>query len=264
MASPPVVVAAKGTQSATVIWLHGLGDSGNGWAPIAHELNMPHVKWVFPNAGARPVTINGGMSMPAWADIIGLSLEAQEDEEGTMATRNLIHNLIAEEVKAGVASNRIVIGGFSQGAAMACVAALTHEQPLAGCFLLSGFLTLRNKVPSLLTAGGKATPFFQAHGTQDAVVPFMFGQVSSQLISSFGVKVDFKNYPMGHASCAQELADLKEFLGRALPAAAPAAIPADLDALSAKDLKTILKERGVDFSDCYEKSDLVDKVKSLK
>ena len=102
MASPPVVVAAKGTQSATVIWLHGLGDSGNGWAPIAHELNMPHVKWVFPNAGARPVTINGGMSMPAWADIIGLSLEAQEDEEGTMATRNLIHNLIAEEVKAGV------------------------------------------------------------------------------------------------------------------------------------------------------------------
>ena len=203
MASPPVVVPATSAHSATVIWLHGLGDSGSGWAPIAHEIALPHVKWVFPNAAARPVTINGGTAMPAWADIIALSLEAPEDEEGTMATRSMIHGLIADEVKAGVPANRIVIGGFSQGAAMACVAALSHEQPLAGCFLLSGYLTLRNKVANMVTEGGRATPFFQAHGAQDMVVPFMFGQISSQLICSFGVKNDFKSYAMGHASCAQ-------------------------------------------------------------
>jgi predicted esterase len=203
MAAPPVVIAPKSAHSATVVWLHGLGDSGNGWAPIAHEIALPHVKWVFPNAPARPVTINGGTAMPAWADIIALSLEAPEDEEGTMATRSMIHGIIADEVKAGVPANRIVIGGFSQGAAMACVAALSHEQPLAGCFVLSGYLTLRNKIPNMLTDGGRATPFFQAHGTQDMVVPFMFGQISSQLISSFGVKSSFKDYAMGHTSCAQ-------------------------------------------------------------
>ena len=203
MASAPIVVPAKGAHDATVIWLHGLGDSGQGWAPVAHEMNMPYVKWVLPNAGSRPVTLNGGMSMPAWADIMGLSVDAPEDEEGTMATRNLIHDLIASEIKAGIPANRIVVGGFSQGAAMACVAALTHEQALGGCFVLSGYLTLRNKIPTLLTDGGRATPFFQAHGTQDVVVPFMFGQLSSQLASSFGVKVDFKSYNMGHASCPQ-------------------------------------------------------------
>eukprot|EP00802_Teleaulax_amphioxeia_P020676 Tamp_20970.p1 GENE.Tamp_20970~~Tamp_20970.p1 ORF type:complete len:306 (+),score=80.90 Tamp_20970:125-919(+) len=264
MAGPPVVVPAKGAHAATVIWLHGLGDSGSGWAPIAHELDMPHVKWVFPSAGDRPVTLNGGMRMPAWADILGLSLESPEDEEGTMATRNLIHSLIADEMKAGVAANRIVVGGFSQGAAMACVAALTHEQSLAGCFLLSGYLTLRNKISSLLTDGGRATPFFQAHGTQDMVVPFMFGQISSQLITSFGVKVDFKNYDMGHAQCAQEMADLKKFLSTVIPAAPPAPIPEDLASLSAKELKEILKSRAVDFSDCYEKGDLVNKIKALQ
>lgn len=262
-AVPPVVVPAKSSHSATVIWLHGLGDSGSGWAPIAHELNLPHVKWVFPNAGSRPVTCNGGTTMAAWADIIALSLEAPEDEEGTIATKNLIHSLIADEVKAGVPANRVVIGGFSQGAAMSCVAALTHEQPLAGCFVLSGFLPLRNKVPNLLTDAGRATPFFQAHGTQDMVVPFMLGQISSQLISSFGVTVDFHNYAMGHASCAQELADLKSFFSKVIPAAAPAPIPSDLSALSAKELKEILKSRAVDFSDCYEKSDLLVKVQSL-
>lgn len=141
--------------------------------------------------------------MPAWADIIALSMEAPEDEQGTMATRSMIHGLIADEVKAGVPANRIVIGGFSQGAAMACVAALSHEERLAGCFVLSGFLALRNKMANMITEGGRATPFFQAHGTQDMVVPFMFGQMSSQIISSFGVNCDFKNYAMGHASCTQ-------------------------------------------------------------
>ena len=263
MTSPPIVVPPASAHGATVIWLHGLGDSGNGWAPIAHELNMPHVKWVFPNAGARPITLNGGMSMPAWADIIGLSPEAPEDEEGTMAARDLIHSLIADEVRAGVPANRIVVGGFSQGAAMACVACLTHEQPLAGCFLLSGWLALRAKFPALLAAGGKATRIFQAHGTQDMVVPFLFGQMSSQLIGSFGVQLDFKSYSMAHASCPQELADLKAFLSQVIPPAAPPPIPDKLDELSAKQLKEILKARSVDFSDCYEKSDLMDKIKKL-
>ena len=133
-----------------------------------------------------------------------------------MATRTMLHDLIGQEVAAGIAPGRVLIGGFSQGAAMACFAALTFDQPLAGCFLLSGYLTLKGKVPGMVTAGAKQTPFWQAHGSQDPVVPFLFGQVSSHAIQQLGVAVEFKQYTIAHTADPSELADLKAFMLRVL------------------------------------------------
>ncbi|EKX44434.1 hypothetical protein GUITHDRAFT_87404, partial [Guillardia theta CCMP2712] len=213
----PIVVSPTSRHTATVIWLHGLGDNGSGWSDVARQLNLPWIKFLLPNAPSRPVTINMGASMPAWADIKGLSPDAPEDEEGTMKTRQYIHDLIAEEVKNGIPADRIMVGGFSQGAAMACFAALTHEVRLGGCFVLSGYLAMRNKVPRLVTKEGVSTPFFQAHGVQDPVVPFMFGQLSSNVIQSLGVNMKFKQYNMDHSSCDQELKDLRDFIAASVP-----------------------------------------------
>ncbi len=114
----PIVVPARATHSATVIMLHGLGDSGDGWSSVAGQLNMPWVKYIFPSAPARPVTINGGAMCPAWADIKGLSPDSPEDVEGSLQTQALVHSLISKEVSAGIPASRVVLGGFSQGAAM--------------------------------------------------------------------------------------------------------------------------------------------------
>lgn len=152
---------------------------------------------------------------------------------------------------------------------MACLAALSYESTLGGCFILSGYLTLREKLPTLLTEGGRKTPIFQAHGLQDGMIPFAFGQLSSQVLRMMGLGLDFKQYPMGHESCAQEIQDLRAWLavripdGGAAPAAAAAPIPADLEALSVKELKELLASRHVDISDCFEKSDLLRKARSL-
>ena len=205
----PIVVPARSGHSATVIMLHGLGDSGDGWSSIAHQLNTPWIKYIFPSAAPRAVTINGGAMCPAWADIKGLSPDAPEDVEGSLQTREFVHSLIAKEVSGGIPASRVVVGGFSQGAAMvrtsykygnfinlfatrqACLAGVTYESALGGCFILSGYLTLRDKLPTLLTegtipsypglivhavpraearrklsTGGRKTPIFQAHGLQ--------------------------------------------------------------------------------------------------
>jgi len=261
----PIIVPPRAVHSASVIWLHGLGDQGGSWTEVTRDFGstLPHVKWIFPNAPSRPVTLNMGASMPAWADIQGLSPDAEEDEEGTMQSQTMLHALINSEVAAGIAPDRILIGGFSQGAAMAGFAALTFDQTLAGCFMLSGYLTLKGKVPKLVTAASKKTPFWQAHGSSDPVVPFMFGQVSSHIIEQLGVSMEFKTYPIGHTADPAELSDLKAFMLKVAPPAALEPIPDDFETLGAKDLKAILRVRSVDFSDCFEKCDLVAKVRSL-
>ena len=143
--------------------LHGIGDSGKGWASIADDVDLPQAKWIFPNAKVRPLTAKFGKPTPAWADMSLLSIEGPDDEQGTMETKDMIHRLIAEEVRRGIPAHRIFIGGFSQGGAMACVAALTHKQRLAGCFVLSGYITMHKTLPFLLTDEGRRTPFFQVH-----------------------------------------------------------------------------------------------------
>ena len=165
----PVVVEARHVHRITVIMLHGIGDSGKGLVSIANALDLPHAKWIFPNAKVRPLTAKLGKMSSAWSDLSFFSLEGPDDEQGTMETKDMIHRLIAEEVGRGIPPHHIFIGGFSQGGAMACVATLTHKQPLAGCFVLSGYITMHRTLPFLVTDGGRMTPFFQAHPpTHDA------------------------------------------------------------------------------------------------
>jgi lysophospholipase-2 len=166
---------------------------------------------VCPNAGVRPVTLNFGMPMPAWYDIFGLTDTSQEDAPGIQRAAEYVHGLINEEIKAGIPSERIILGGFSMGGALAVYAGLTFDKNLGGIIGLSSFLLQREKIPGSHTANLK-TPVFLGHGTQDPLVPYDFGKRTHEAISKFNPNAQLKSYPMDHTSSAAELQDVREFL----------------------------------------------------
>ncbi|KAG9290371.1 hypothetical protein G9A89_007102 [Geosiphon pyriformis] len=220
-----VTQLARENHSATVFFLHGLGDSGSGWAPVTADIAKanPHIKFILPNAPYRSITVNGGMSMPGWYDIKALSdttamLSLREDEEGLLTSAASVNRLIRDEIDAGISSNRIVIGGFSQGAALALAIGLTSEYPFAGIFGLSGYIPCRNKILKMGTEANKTIPIFLAHGDCDQVVPYKLGQYSSKLLKDNGYSVSFKTYQgMSHSSGIEEIKDLEDFLRQVLP-----------------------------------------------
>lgn len=215
--TPPVMVKASGKQTASVIFFHGLGDQGHGWAQMFEsEMKLPYVKGVFPNAADRPVSLNYGMVMPAWYDIFGLSIDSKEDVEGIQRATKYVHDLINAEIKAGISSERIVIGGFSMGGALAIYAGLTFDKPLGGIIGLSSFLLQRQTLPGNHTANLK-TPIFLGHGTEDPLVPFQFGKMTSEEIAKFNNHVELKSYRMGHTSSPAEISDVRGFLVKNLP-----------------------------------------------
>nr|CAG8436493.1 9990_t:CDS:2 [Entrophospora candida] len=209
--------AGPSLHSATVIFLHGLGDSGHGWEPVAKEIGeiMKHVKFVLPNAPIRPITINMGMRMPGWFDLTTLNLDQIDggvDEDGVMET------LSQNEIDSGIVSNRIVVGGFSQGAAIALATGITSEYPLAGIVGLSGFLSMEEKIIQMSTQANKNTPIFMAHGDRDMVVNYQFGKRTSEFLKNNGYNVTFETYNgMGHSSSDQEVYDLTSFLKQVIP-----------------------------------------------
>ncbi|VDK45608.1 unnamed protein product [Anisakis simplex] len=150
MAAEPVIVPAKGKHTATIIFLHGLGDTGHGWSSVfAEEIPIEHVKSICPTAPMIPVTLNMGMRMPSWFDLYGLTPDTQEDEDGINQSTKLIHSMIDEEIRSGTPSDRIIVGGFSMGGALALYAGLTYDKPLAGILGLSSFLVQRTKIPGV-------------------------------------------------------------------------------------------------------------------
>ncbi|KAJ1491067.1 Phospholipase/Carboxylesterase-domain-containing protein [Baffinella frigidus] len=167
--------------TASVIWMHGLGDSGFGWAPVATQLNMPHIKFLYPTAAVLPVTLNMGMEMPSWFDLYSLDpKDEREDQEGILASAAYVMTLVENEVAKGVARNRIVLAGFSQGGAISYTAALrmTADQPLAGTFLIQTFMRLKTSPPAPLPYADTATPFLVGHGDADPVVLYEWGAKS--------------------------------------------------------------------------------------
>ncbi len=203
----------------TVIVLHGLGDSGHGFAPIAKELDLSAVgavRFVLPHAPERPVTINGGYVMRAWYDILGNDLARREDEAGLRESQALIEALIAVEKQRGVPVSHIVIVGFSQGCAMALLAGLRHGERLAGVAGLSGYLPLAASTATERSAANRDVPLFLAHGTQDPVVPFASGVASRDALAALGHAVEWHDYPMPHSVCAEEIGDLNRWLLRVL------------------------------------------------
>ncbi len=201
--------------TATVLLMHGLGADGNDFVPIVGEMDFSaigSVRFVFPNAPIMPVTINGGYKMPAWYDIVATDLGRQEDEAGLRASRESIEQLIAKEKSRGIAANRIVLAGFSQGCAMALLVGLRHAERLAGIIALSGYLPIANTTADERTDANQLTPIFMGHGTQDPVVPMARAQASKQLLEGLGYVIDWKQYPMPHSVCAEEVQDLNAWL----------------------------------------------------
>ncbi|KAH0556640.1 acyl-protein thioesterase 2 isoform X1 [Cotesia glomerata] len=208
----PVVIAATTRHTATLIFFHGLGDTGHGWATSMGAIKAPHMKVICPTAPTMPVTLNAGFKMPSWFDLRSLDATGPEDEEGIRKAAEMVHGMIAEEVAAGIPSKRIVLGGFSQGGALALYSALTFPEPLAGVIALSAWLPLHQKFPAN-AVGNKNIPVLQCHGDCDPIVPYKWGQMTASLLKQFMSKVEFKTYSgMMHSSCDQEMQDMKSFI----------------------------------------------------
>ena len=203
----------------TVIVLHGLGDSGHGFAPIAEELDLSAlgpVRFVLPHAPERAVTVNGGYVMRAWYDILGTDLVRREDEAGLRESQALIEELITAEQARGVPASRIVLAGFSQGCAMALLTGLRHPQRLAGVAGMSGYLPLAASTAAERSAANRDVPLFLAHGTQDPVVALARGVASRNALAALGYPIEWHDYPMPHSVCAEEVGDLNRWLLRVL------------------------------------------------
>lgn len=202
-----------------VIWMHGLGADGNDFAPIVPELQgalgVP-VRFVFPHAPVQPVTINGGMAMRSWYDILGMELVRREDGAGIRRSEQAVRALVQRENARGIPTKRIVLAGFSQGCAMTLHTGLRLPDTLAGMIALSGYLPVADSVASELHPANAATPIFMAHGLYDPVVPLERAQASREQLQAMGYDVRWHTYPMPHAVCPPEIADIAGFLATVL------------------------------------------------
>ncbi|KAJ3942607.1 hypothetical protein N0V92_013762 [Colletotrichum tropicale] len=225
----PLVFPAAGKHTATVIFAHGLGDTGNGWASAVENWRrrqrLDEVKFVLPHAPQIPITCNFGMRMPGWFDIKKLdgtveSLRENEDAPGILASNEYFHSLVQAEVDAGIPADRIVLGGFSQGGAMAIFSGLTGTHKVAGIVGLSCWLLLSERFASLVPADkpNQAMPIFMGHGDADPLVRPELGALSMEALKKLGYDVSRTLYPgMGHSACLEELDDVEAFLLKQLP-----------------------------------------------
>lgn len=204
--------------TATVIWMHGLGADGNDFVPIVNELDLagaPAIRFVFPHAPMRPVTINNGYVMRAWYDVSFGDLEGRSrkaDEKGVRESQAEIGQLIARENSRGIATANIVLAGFSQGGAVALQAGLRYPEQLAGVMALSTYLPLAESFAQEAAPANAKTALFMAHGTHDPVVPYAMGSGSRELLQKAGYAIEWHEYPMQHSVCLEEVADIGRWL----------------------------------------------------
>ena len=204
---------------ASIIWLHGLGADGHDFEPIVPELGLPKtlaVRFVFPHAPMRAVTINNGMVMRAWYDVVAAGGDRREVEPGVRESARQIEALIERERARGVANASIVLAGFSQGGAMALHVGLRHGERLAGIMALSCFLPLADTVAAEASAANRETPLFMAHGTEDPLIPLARGRSAYDLLTGLGYRAVWHEYRMPHSVCAEEVADISAWLVRVL------------------------------------------------
>ena len=203
--------------AASVIWLHGLGADGNDFASIIPALQLPKtpIRFVFPHAPVQPVTINGGMRMRAWYDISDGAIR-REDEAGVRASQGLIEALIAREKERGTAAERLVLAGFSQGGAIALQTGLRHAERIAGIMALSTYLPIADKFPAEAGAANREVSIFMAHGSYDPVIPLARAEQSRGILQSLGYAVEWREYPMQHSVCPEEVTDIGAWLRKVL------------------------------------------------
>jgi phospholipase/carboxylesterase len=215
----PLIIEPDEPATASVIWLHGLGADGHDFEPIVAELGEAatrNVRYVFPHAPRMAVTINGGMEMRAWYDIVDTDLANRADEAGVRASAGIVETLIEEELAKGLASTRIVLAGFSQGGAIALHAGLRYPKPLAGILALSTYLPLQDTLGSEADEANRSIPIFLAHGSQDPVIPLQLSERSRQLLASQGYRMQCHTYPMPHSVCPEEIRDISIWLEQIL------------------------------------------------
>jgi phospholipase/carboxylesterase len=203
---------------ASIIWLHGLGADGHDFEPVVPELGLPTstaVRFIFPHAPVRPVTINGGARMRAWYDV---TPDGQQDAGGIRASQAHVEALIARERTRGISAGAIVLAGFSQGGAMTLQTSLRHPERLAGILALSAYLPLPDTLAQEASAANRDLPIFMAHGTQDPVIPLSWAKRSRDFLVGLGYAVQWHEYLMPHSVCAEEIADIARWLRHILPA----------------------------------------------
>jgi len=215
-----VEVEPRAPADAAVLWLHGLGADGHDFEPLVPELGLsgasPAVRFVFPHAPVRPVTINGGHRMRAWYDIAGFDRRAPQDEAGIRESAEGIAALLRRERGRGIPAERLVLAGFSQGGAMALHVGPRFPERLAGVIALSSYLPLGDRLKAEAHPANAAVPVWMAHGSFDPVVPLALGEASREALGALGYDVDWHGYPMAHSVCAQEVAGIRAFLLRVL------------------------------------------------
>jgi phospholipase/carboxylesterase len=207
---------------AAVIWLHGLGADGNDFVPIVEEMRLPPalaIRFVFPHAPVRPVTINAGMPMRAWYDIYAANLAERADLAGVKASQAQVEALLARERSRGITARRIVVAGFSQGGAIALYTGLRHAQRLAGIVALSTYLVRPDDLAAEASAANRDVPIFMAHGTEDPMVRLEWGAASRRALAAGGYDVEWHTYDMPHAVVWEEIEAINAFLTRVLPPA---------------------------------------------
>lgn len=200
---------------ASVIWLHGLGADGHDFEAIVPELKLPDslaIRFIFPHAPYRPISLNNGYVMRGWYDIKSLEFGADEDQLGIEESSQALNQLIDNEIARGIRSDRIILAGFSQGGAIVLHTALRAELPLAGIMALSSYVPLSKSLASEASDSSKQTPLFMAHGLEDDIVNYKYGAQSRMLLMDQGYQVDWHDYPMSHSVCMEEIADIRNWM----------------------------------------------------
>ena len=216
---PAIEIETAHAPDASVIWMHGLGDDGQGWSQVVPELRLPaglRVRFLFPHAPVMPVTINQGYRMRAWYDVRAANITERADLDGVRGSQRQVEALIEREASRGVSPARIVLAGFSQGGAIALFAGLRHPQRLAGIIALSTYLVQPDLLLTEAASANRDVPIFMAHGTRDPVVQIAWGEASRRALEAGGWKVEWHDYPMEHSAVVEEIVAAGEFLARAL------------------------------------------------
>jgi len=205
--------------TASIIWLHGLGADGHDFEAVVPALSLPHslgLRFIFPHAPYRPVTVNNGYVMRAWYDIFDATFLDREDADGIQESRQALEKLIERETGRGMATSRIILAGFSQGGAIALYTGLRYSQPLAGIMALSTYLPLAHELEQRINTANKGVPILMAHGTQDTVVPYSLAIRSKNLLEKHGYGIKWRSYPIGHTLCPEEIVDISAWITRVL------------------------------------------------
>ncbi|MGW8183370.1 MAG: alpha/beta hydrolase [Burkholderiales bacterium] len=219
-----VEIETGGNPAVSIIWMHGLGADGNDFVPVVNELDLsgtPAVRFIFPHAPLRAVTINNGYVMRAWYDVSPDDLAGntrRADERGVRESQAQIETLIEREAARGIPANHVILAGFSQGGAIALQTGLRHERPLAGIMALSTYLPLADSFAGEAAPANRATPIFMAHGTFDPVVPYAMGAGSMTFLTGLGYRMEWHDYPMQHSVCIEEIRDIGNWLRNVLKA----------------------------------------------